>query len=60
VQKDFQSGQGIYENGLGKIGSPAGSPHQVACGERDIHQRRVFGDGGGGGSGDERVKGVTK
>jgi len=37
-------------------GSPAGSPHQVACGKRDIHQRGVFGDGEGCESGDENEK----
>jgi hypothetical protein len=39
-------------------GRPAGSPHKVAYRERDIHQRRVSGDGEGGGSGDEEEKGV--
>jgi hypothetical protein len=43
VQKDFQSSQGIYENRLDEISSPTGSPHQIACGETDIHQRGVFG-----------------
>jgi len=31
--------------------------HPVTRGERDIHQRRVFGDGEGGKSGDEGEKG---
>jgi hypothetical protein len=31
-------------------------PYQVACGEGDIHQERVFGYGEGGGSGDEEKK----
>ena len=30
------------------------SPHEVACGERGIHQRRVLGDSEGPGSGDEK------
>jgi hypothetical protein len=34
-------------------GSPARSPNRVNCRERDIDQRGVFGDGEGGGSGDE-------
>ena len=60
MQKDFQPGQGIYENGLDEVGRPAGSPYQIACGEMDIHQGGLFGDGEDGKSGDERVKGVTK
>ncbi len=32
------------------------SPHKTACGKRAIHQRRVIGDGEGGGSGDEEMK----
>jgi hypothetical protein len=30
--------------------------HPIIGGERDIHQRGVFGDGEGGGSGDEEMK----
>jgi len=30
------------------------SPYRVACGERDIHQERTFGNGKGGGSVDEK------
>jgi hypothetical protein len=34
--------------------NPAGSPNHTACGKRDIHQRKVVGDGEGGGSRDEK------
>jgi hypothetical protein len=37
-------------------GTPTGSPYPVTCGEGDIHQGGVFGDGEGGGSGDEEMK----
>jgi hypothetical protein len=32
------------------------SPHPIACGKRNIHQRGVSGDGKGSGSGDEEMK----
>ena len=31
-----------------KTGYHSGSPYKAACGERDIHQRGVLGDGEGG------------